>query len=276
MTLLAGVDRGSSRSKPWYSFFARVTMLPGETKNVFNRLDGETHVWWVRLDQASDVVEYYRGILGERARGRIERFKASQLRDRHTVASGSLISLIAHYTQEAPRRIELEYNKFQKPLLVNHKRPTLQFSASHSNQIGMYGFTQDKLVGVDVEEIPAAADWRDIGDTCLSDFEKVWFSRLPSARRIATLIQIWTIKEAYLKAIGTGLSVPPASVELEFTEADRYQFHRTPHEEGRGGRWNIFTFSPVPGFLAAVVVEGGSIELRRFCWEPEWLVLRTP
>jgi 4'-phosphopantetheinyl transferase len=113
----------------------------------------------------------------------------------------------------------LESGGFGKPVLVNNTGSSnLQFSASHSNHIGMYAFTEDKLIGVDLEEIVAMSDWQEVMDICLSDYEKDWFSRLPSGRKAVTLIQIWTIKEAYLKAIGTGLAVPPANVELEFTE----------------------------------------------------------
>jgi 4'-phosphopantetheinyl transferase len=244
-------------------------MFPSEMKDIFDRLDEEIHVWSSQLDQPNDVIEHYRQILGERDRARIERYKTPRLRCRQTVAMGSLVSLIALYTRETPQRIELESGEFRKPVLANNTgRSNLQFSASHSNHIGMYAFTEDKLIGVDLEEIVARSDWQDVMDICLSDYEKDWFSRLPFVRKAATLIQIWTIKEAYLKAIGTGLAVPPASVELEFTETNEYQFHRLRDKGDCASNWKIFSFSPLPGFSAAVVVEAGPSKLHYFCLEP--------
>jgi 4'-phosphopantetheinyl transferase len=253
-------------------------MLPCAAKNAPQTLGkGEIHIWSSRLDQPGEVIEDCRRVLTIPDLERIERYKTAQLRNRHTVARGLLISLIALYTKKNPRQVRLQSNEFQRPVLVDDLGATeLQFSLSHSNHMGLYAFTRGALIGVDLEENMPMADWHGVKSLCLSDYEKGWFSQFPPERQFESFLQIWTIKEAYLKAIGTGLAIPPTNIEVEFTEGHGFRFHKTKTDGNDNGRiWTILPLSQLPGFSAAVVVEGEASELRYFYWEPELPELRV-
>ena len=88
----------------------------------------------------------------------------------------------------------------------------------------------------------------------------------PKPSRILCL-RFGPLKEAYLKAIGTGLTIPPTSIELAFTQTDGYRLHKTPDQYNCGRSWRIFPFSPVSNFAAAVVAEAGPDSLHCFSWE---------
>ena len=238
---------------------------------MLKELDEEVHVWSSKLDQPSDVVDHCRSLLGEPDRERADRFKTPQLRNQYTVAKASLLSLIALYTGTNPRQIQLHGGEFHKPLLRYPDGFGFEFSLSHSNNLAICGFARDGSIGVDVEPIDAGKDWEEVIDTCLSDYEKDWFLRLPRQQRASSFIEIWTIKEAYLKAIGTGLVLSPTSVELELNHETGYQFRTT--QDGRCGKrdWHIFTYSPAVSFTGAVVMQGQPRRLRRFTWVPELL-----
>ena len=81
--------------------------------------------------------------------------------------------------------------------------------------------------------------------------------------------QLWTIKEAYLKAIGTGLSISPAIVEIELSPEGGYRFHRLPANIGTSKTWAIFPFSPQPDYAGAVVVQAGPETVEYFHWHPQ-------
>jgi len=247
----------------------RSSLSQSDTENIIQALDREIHVWSSQLDQPEDVVESYCQILGEGDRSRLSRYKTEQLRNRHTVARGILVSLIALYTRKDVRQIELESDGFHKPLLkTSTDGCVLQFSVSHCDQMAMYAFARRKLIGVDVESCRAPNDWTEVKEICFSDYEKAWFSKLPDANKAKRFVEAWTIKEAYLKAIGTGLAISPASVELDFDEGSGYQLRRLPDEYNDGKRWNILSLSLVPGFTTAVVVEEtAECKLRTLSWE---------
>ncbi len=198
------------------------------------------------------------------------RFKTPELRSRHTVFTGTLLSLIAEYTNDIPENIELQITDSGKPyLLPDHAGDCLQFSLADSNGLAIYGFAKDGPIGVDLEEVVPLPDWQDMADVCLSSFEKEWISQLAAEVQESVFLRIWTIKEAYLKAIGTGLSVAPATIEVENNQPEGYRIRRVdePHDSIRN--WKIFSFSPRPSFVAAVVVPASSRELRSFRCQPE-------
>ena len=239
-----------------------------DSEDVWDGLGDEIHVWWCRLDPSTEIVEYYRSLLAPDDQIRIQRLKTRQLRSRQTVAKGTLLSLISFYTNQSPHQIEIEAPLFHKPALAERTNPGgLQFSISHSTYIAVYAFARKRLLGVDVEEVVPMSDWQLLAGLCLSDYEQEWFRQLAPEAKPDTLLAIWTIKEAYLKAIGTGLTIPPASIELAFTQTEGYRLHKTPEQYNCGRTRRIFPFSPVSNFAAAVVAEAGPDSLRCFCWK---------
>lgn len=243
------------------------------TDDIVERINGEIHVWWSYLDQPAEVTEKCYEILSEPQRARISRYKTAQLRNRQTVSDGSLTSLVAGYLNDDPGHIELQFAQFGKPFLVRSEGGiNLQFSVSHSSQIGVYAFARDRLIGVDVEEMVPRADWEGVLAMCLSEYERVWFFRLASPRKPEMSYRLWTIKEAYLKAIGRGLSISPADIEVSLEGENEYRFHSINGENERGRNWSIIPFTPATNFSASVVVEAGPTRIRYFHWEPRRLL----
>jgi 4'-phosphopantetheinyl transferase len=135
--------------------------------------------------------------------------------------------LISKYLDTEPQRVEFKYNKQGKPSLSFSKNTiNLQFNLSHSNKLGMFAFTKDNSVGVDIEEMRELSNLEDMTEICMSEFEKRWFSKLPPETRNENFFKVWTAKEAFLKAIGTGLSLPMTEVEFNLLSLDDLQLFR--------------------------------------------------
>jgi 4'-phosphopantetheinyl transferase len=200
-------------------------------------------------------------------------YSTAQLRDRGAVARGVLKVLIGLYLDHAPERVELRSGRFGKPFLVGAiDDPDLQFSLAHSNHIAVYAFAKDRPIGVDVEEVRALADWEGVVGMCLSAYETEWFSRTSPARKAETFYRLWTIKEAYLKATGTGLSVPPSDIEVRAPSKSEYQFYRIEGEVQPTRSWKIAPFAVSTTFPASLVVADGPTDIKSFCWEPSRLL----
>ena len=78
---------------------------------------------------------------------------------------------------------------------------------------------------------------------------------LPSERQTEAFFRCWCLKEAYLKALGEGLSTPLASFDVSVSP-------------GEPGRWALTALDIEPGHAAAVVVEGQGLRLRLWDWSP--------
>jgi 4'-phosphopantetheinyl transferase len=240
-------------------------------QDLIQNLESEIHVWWFVLDQPQHFVDSYYRILKQDEKKRILNFKTELLRNRHTVSRGVLKILISKYLDADPEKVEFMYSEQGKPFLSSPKNKTnLQFNMSHSNRLGICAFTKDNAVGVDVERIRELPNLEDMTEICMSEFEKRWFSKLPPATKNEMFYKVWTVKEAFIKAIGAGFSFPLVNVEVKIYGNNKCEFHRIKDESGSFGKWRVFTFVPEPNFTASLVTEADNSKIKRFYWEPSF------
>ena len=243
-------------------------MFPPTAVFSLGQLVNEIHVWISELDQPNEIVKQAYDGLASDIRDQIACYRTSEVRNRQTIAKSSLLSILGSYLGAEASSLRIASDQFGKPSVGRSLFPDVpEFSVSHAEQLGLFALTRRGSIGVDVERIVALPELADIVSSCFSDYERRWFEALPQERQGRCFFAVWTIKEAYLKAIGKGMAVSPASVEVDFNLHRGYRFHRVPE---RGERdWTIFTFVPQTGFTAAVVAEKGAGRMRQFSWEPE-------
>jgi 4'-phosphopantetheinyl transferase len=205
-------------------------------------------VWTVDLDQPLAVVDALRGHLDEAETLAAAARRDDTLRNRYVVAHGALRSILGARLAIPPGEVEISRRCARcgdlahgKPELAGkaaNATDRLEFSLSHSESVALIGVTTGARVGVDVEtERPRsrldALAARVLGSEAHAD----WLDLAPTAQLRAFLEQ-WTAKEAYLKAIGAGVTVALRDVPVE--------------PEG----WMVTGFVSPPGTVARVAVEG--------------------
>ncbi|BAS58585.1 4'-phosphopantetheinyl transferase HetI [Leptolyngbya boryana NIES-2135] len=207
--------------------------------------DSEVHIWQVNLDE----VQLH--LLSADEQVRADRFKFEQHRKRFIAGRSFLRSLLSRYCQADPMALEFEYSSHGKPAL---KRSRIQFNLAHSQHLALYAVTYDRLVGIDVEAIRPMDD--------LESLVQRFF--LPSEYKAiradnALFFQYWTCKEAFLKAIGTGIS------KLKELEIENAQLKTIP-VEARSRKWHLQQLSIQDDFAGAIAVEQNcpSLELKSF------------
>ncbi len=86
-------------------------------------------------------------------------------------------------------------------------------SVSHTDNASAVAVSVTHAVGVDVERLDAAR-FAGVETVALSPTERERWRRLPARRRLRSLAEHWTAKEAVTKALGTGLTTDPATIDL--------------------------------------------------------------
>jgi 4'-phosphopantetheinyl transferase len=199
------------------------------------------HVWLVDLngDYAADVACWLSADEQDRA-GRFVRPHDRQLYARsHAV----LRALLARQARCAGDEIRYSLDSAGKPRLID---VPLHFSLSHGHDHAAIAISDDHAVGVDVESMRPIDGMADLARDCLSPAEYLDWSALANDQRTRAFLVAWTRKEAVLKAIGTGLLVPPASVDAGIaTVASRVAVDRRTA--------CVSTFA-APLFLASVAI----------------------
>ncbi|MCR2018706.1 4'-phosphopantetheinyl transferase superfamily protein [Blautia pseudococcoides] len=95
--------------------------------------------------------------------------------------------------------LDIKYGKYGKPYVSNIH--DFSFNLSHSGNWVVLGYGK-KEIGIDIEEIKMG---NDVVDVFFSEMEKKYIFGLSNMERIKKITQIWTIKESYIKYLGTGL-----------------------------------------------------------------------
>jgi len=162
-------------------------------------------VWKVDVEAERHRLDRYGALLARAEAERASRFRRSDDRLRFLVARGTLREILADRLGCAPDAIEFDTGPNGKPALSNRTVGGPQFNSSHSGRWVLHAF-DDLPVGVDIEEIrPEMAILEDYARV-LSPEERRLVSRAAPADRSAALARVWVRKEAYVKALGEGLS----------------------------------------------------------------------
>jgi 4'-phosphopantetheinyl transferase len=206
------------------------------------RVAGAVEVVTARLDLACEAVAALSACLCEAERQRATRFHAERDRRRFIVARARLRELLAERVGLAAQSLELTYGKNGKPALAGRPAHTgWGFNLSHCDELAVYGFARGIELGVDVEAIRAVREADAIAARCFSPGENRAYRALAPQDRMLGFFRCWTRKEAFVKALGDGLSVPLAEVDVSLPPSG----------------WRLHSFSPLPGFIAALATHHG-------------------
>jgi 4'-phosphopantetheinyl transferase len=126
----------------------------------------------------------------------------------------------------------------------------LQFSLSHSHGVALCTIAWDRAVGCDLEWRDQELASRETADRLFSGQERDALHRLPAGQWIEGFYNCWTRKEAFVKALGRGLSHPLDSFDVSVAPGEPAALLAP------AGAWSMDGFAPRHGFQAAVVVEG--------------------
>ena len=227
--------------------------------------DNEVHLWITPLTAPAEKLSYFKSILSVDENERARRFRKISDGKRYLVARGSLRCLLGFYVAGAPDRLQFTYGLFGKPNLSNESSKTaLNFSVSHSEDQGLFGFARAQRIGVDLEYVRPNVDALALAKRYFSPDEFRRLRGLPESRQCEAFYCAWTRKEAYLKACGEGLSFGLERVEVSFSPAEPPRIRAVAGVPNVSAAWTLKHLSPDPNYVGAVAVEDRSVTFKLF------------
>ena len=206
-------------------------------------------VWIVRV--AGQAMERWRPVLSASEWERAMRFRMPADQARFAVTRGVLRTLLGRYLQLPGTAIAFTANEYGKPATDGG----IKFNVAHSGDYALLAFARDREVGVDVERISGDRVVGELARRVLSPGEYERFGALAESERVPTFFQIWTLKEAVLKAIGSGLSIAPECVEVAFYPDEPRLIGCSAKEIDDVNEWTVRSVSiGDDGYAAAVAV----------------------
>lgn len=178
----------------------------------------ELHLWVVH---AANIHPRKEELLSSQEHSRALRFHNSAMGERWAYFHCALREILAKYTDLKPAELEFESVKNNKPVLKTHNN-LLNFNLSHSHDIALLAVAGPIHVGVDIERIRAISDMEAVAKRNFTPEECTTFFSASDQDRCRLFFNIWTRKEAVIKANGRGLSIP---------------LHEFPTPPDRAGHW---------------------------------------
>lgn len=221
------------------------------------------HIWSIRLDPPIDKVSQLRNILSLDECSKADRFYFERDRNHFIVARAMLRKILARYLDVSPSEIIFNYQKYGKPELNESllnlnpsKLHNLRFNLSHSGELAICGITLEREIGVDIEHLARIVkDFEQIAERFFSPREAAEFRLLPQVDKSLAFFRCWTRKEAYIKAIGQGLSFPLDKFDVTFTSNVARLLRVVDHPK-EVARWTLKELTPAQDYIGAVMAEG--------------------
>lgn len=186
---------------------------------------------------------------------RADRFRQATSRSQHVIGRGMARKLLGG-DAVTPESIRFDLETYGKPFVVAPESAKQSFNVAHTDGLVLCGITEvpQTLLGIDVERLhrrtdPALAERY----FSLPEIEYLRSKSDPDQHQEAFL-RVWTLKESFIKAIGTGLQTPLADFAFEDIDSPSPTIRMLNPELDSDRHWNFFSFQPRPGFVAAAAV----------------------
>jgi 4'-phosphopantetheinyl transferase len=230
----------------------------------------EVHIWSAR--QPSEPSPDLEEALSPEERDRACRFQFVDHRSAFAFAHGVLRDVLSQYLHRPPRDIRFRQNAFGKPSLdETDDGRDAEFNLSHAGRLVVIGLCRGRRIGIDVEEIRPMDDISAIAESYFTSKEHAFIFRQHPKDRDRTFFRCWTRKEAYVKAVGKGLSIPLNSFDTQISGAQRGGLLDNGSGSTHGATWQLSDLELPEGYVGAVAVETGIDRLVCFEWRPRMI-----
>ena len=200
--------------------------------------------------------------LDEEERSRWRRFKYERPKREFALCRAALRSILC--CRLGCDNEQLSFGAFEhaKPFAqVDRKAASVSFNVSHSGKHGLIAFSPQGRLGVDVEERVTSLDLDGISEIVFGSDEQADFASAREPEKPRLFFTLWTLKEALIKALGTGFSLNPSRFEI-------------PPAMRRGARKSIFRFPHLPDVVWRLENLGNQDFAAAIAYEPDQALIR--
>lgn len=193
------------------------------------------------------------------------RLRTAELRRRYVVRRAARRHIVAAYLGLPPAEVTFRHGPNGKPEPA--EADGWHLSCSHRADLGVVGICAGAPLGVDIEAVHEPADL-DVAQVMLSPAEHAEFRELPQAQRSIALLTAWTRKEAVVKALGVGLSLPLSTFDVPVDPAvpPRLLAQRGAARDSR--LWAMADLPLPPGYVGTVMTQGRRCRVHVQTWTP--------
>ena len=231
----------------------------------------EIHLWHARDDQIIDpyLIDLYYRLMNEKERTQQKRFHFEKHKHQYLVTRALVRSVLSLYDDAIlPEDWEFKKNAYGKPYIDNaNTRLPLCFNISHTENLIVLAVTLNCDLGVDVEYLPRFSRIEGIVESFFSPSEILSFKDLPKEKNQQHFFNLWTLKEAYIKACGKGLSIPLNDFSYDFSDAGKINITFNDSTDDSTEAWHFWQAQPTQEHKLSLAIKKPVETVSISCWE---------
>jgi 4'-phosphopantetheinyl transferase len=229
----------------------------------------DIHIWRINLARPFSDVERLIFFLSPAERERAARFCFVQNQRRFIIRRSILRQLLAAGRKTSPETISIKFTAHGKPFVSDQEGSyNLRFSCSHSADLALVAISRGVELGVDLEQQRFLADAEDLARSHFSRREFYELAGLPQSLKTVGFFNCWTRKEAFVKAIGLGLSFPLNRFSVSLAPDKPATILDVADSPAVVNQWEMIAFEAGADYSAAIVSEGKKPCIKFLEWNP--------
>lgn len=210
----------------------------------------EAHIWRVDLTSSVDLGALMFSNLSDNEKHRARQFKQEVHASQYVIAHLALRDILSGYLLVRPKDIIFDTGPHGKPVL---RQGMLDFNLSHSEKVAVVAIAGSDIgpVGVDVESLARRCEELMLAKRFFSDREYQVLRALPSESLLEGFFATWTLKEAWVKAMGVGLSESLRCFDVSLSD-NQQGFVRCDPSLSQHDSWQLQRFWVDKGHVGAL------------------------
>ncbi len=191
-------------------------------------------------------MDKYHTLLDKEEQLQQKRFHFEKHRHQYLITRAMVRCVLSLYDNSIkPEEWKFKKNRYGKPYIHNTEvKMPLQFNLSHSEGMILLAITNGQEVGIDVEWLLRRGPTQEIAQNYFSPIEVAQLTALPKEHQRNRFFELWTLKEAYIKACGMGLSIPLNQFTFNFSELGTATISFDLQINDQPGLWNFWRIQP--------------------------------
>lgn len=224
--------------------------------------DAYVDVWRLSLDVNAEILQRATPVLSDAERQRAQRLRCDIRRNRFISRHAALRTILSRYVGTTSQQLRFNTNVHGKPHLKTDV--DLRFNTSHSGAMALVAVTRGHELGIDIECLTRDVAANRLARRFFSPAEADVIERFKGRAAISAFFACWTLKEAYVKARGMGLTMGLNSFEVSIDPLEPVSLLRADDDPENVSRWSLSHLVPGDGYLGALAVEGRDVGTRQW------------
>ena len=222
-----------------------------------DQLKNEAHVWLCHPDEITDdkLLSQYHLLLGDDEQQQLKRFHFKKDQHNYLVSHALVRLALSEYTDLKPEIWQFQKNSHGRPDIKQAANDTpLKFNLTHTQGLCACVVTSGAQCGIDAELINRKNDLKKIAQRMFADSEIDTMQSLQGGEFRKSFFRFWTLRESYVKALGTGLAGSSKTFHFCIDAKADVEFKNNEADFDKA-QWQFALLEPTDNHIAAVALK---------------------